>query len=109
MCSCGSTNQNNVVINRVNENTQNNIVFDENCEITSELLNNWKQILLCIKNNIAFETVGLSEFNINSLLGIIQSAINYPDNYCYYSPQLENFKNNILLRIVENVPECINQ
>ena len=76
------------------------------CDITSEMLNTWMSIVLCLKNSSTGDIAGLSEFAINQLTGTIQSAINYPDNYCYFSVELNKFRDIDLIKIIENVPEC---
>jgi len=80
----------------------------ENCLIDKELLTKWKSVLKCIKLNNRYTEANITISELNSSLGYIQSALNYPDDYCYYTEELNNFKNNILPRIVENVPSCIN-
>lgn len=79
----------------------------ENCSLTAEVLTKWLNILTCIRTQNKGYLVGLEGFTMNSLVGVVQSAINYPNNYCYYQPNLENFQTNILPLIIENVPECV--
>lgn len=78
------------------------------CSITKQLLTTWKQILTCVKAQGKYTEANLTQFEINQLLGVIQSALNYPDNYCYYSVQLEDFQNNRLPIIINNVTSCLN-
>lgn len=78
-----------------------------NCEITSEILINWQNILNCIKLSQKYSLLNLPLQKVNMLLGIIQSGINYPDDYCYYEEQLQEFKNIILPLILTNAAECI--
>lgn len=80
----------------------------ENCLIDKELLIKWKSILKCIKSTGKYTEINITVLEVNKDLGYIQSALNYPDDYCYYMNELTSFKNNILPRIVENVPSCIN-
>lgn len=80
----------------------------EYCPYTKSVLIQWLKILNCIKAQNKKSLIQASDFNINSLLGIIQSALNYPDDYCFYKPQLEEFQNTFLPRIIEYVPECAN-
>lgn len=84
-------------------------VPEEGCTITEEMLTLWKTMLLCVKNTDKMAIINLPLVSVNQMLGIIQSALNYPDNYCYYIPQLEYFRSNVLLRIIENVPECLSE
>jgi hypothetical protein len=77
------------------------------CDITQANLNSWKNSLECVKLHNKLDLIGLVEFNANQFLGVLQSALNYPDNYCLYKAQLDFFKDNVLINIVANVPECI--
>lgn len=77
------------------------------CQITGEILTNWQRILTCIKNNQKYSLLSLTLTKVNMLLGIIQSAINYPDDYCYYEIALNEFKNIVLPLIINNAAECI--
>lgn len=77
----------------------------EPCDITLVILKSWKDILVCVKNLGGISN--LSIVQINSYLGYVQSAINYPDYYCYYRKPLEEFQNIILPQIISNAPECI--
>ncbi len=80
----------------------------ENCTITRELLQSWQNALKCVKQKGKGDLINMALASINQVLGILQSALNYPDNYCYYTPELEAFKSIILPQIIANVPECIN-
>lgn len=82
-------------------------IYTGDCDITLDILKKWQSILKCIKQTNTYVKINVNEFNINQLLGLVQSAINYPDNYCYYKNQLDYFKDNLLVKILENVPECI--
>ncbi len=77
------------------------------CAITLDILNKWQNILMCVKNNNSYQKVGISEIVLNQFLGIIQSAKNYPADYCYYGDNLENFKVAVLPKIIENEPNCL--
>lgn len=79
-----------------------------NCTYTNAILEKWKLILTCIKIQSLGSLVGIETFQMNVLMGVIQSALNYPNNYCFYKQQLDDFQTNILPRIIENVPDCTN-
>lgn len=83
------------------------IKLNFNCQITGEILINWQRILNCIKSNQKYSLLNLTLTKVNMLLGIIQSAINYPDDYCYYEIALDEFKNIVLPLIISNAAECI--
>lgn len=79
------------------------------CLLTKEILARWKNTLKCIKNNNQLETIGLVNSSANQILGIIQSALNYPDNYCFYEQELSYFQTTVLPLIIEYASECYNQ
>ena len=78
------------------------------CEITIDLLKNWQKMLKCIQKNRKEKEIQLTFYNINVYLGYVQSAINYADDRCFYEEVLNDFQTNILPRIIENVPSCLN-
>lgn len=104
MCNCGSTTFLSQSYTRTLKQAQTLAV---DCDIELNQLKSWLAILKCLKSSGLYKNVGLNITEINRLTGIIQSAINYPDNYCYYKERFENFQNNILPLIISNVPECI--
>lgn len=106
-CGCSSGGGNTSVANVANYSQNVKRSIPSTCDITRDVLIKWQNMLKCVKNSGNISAVGVAELAINQLLGIVQSALNYPDNYCYYSLQLNYFKDNILTKIVENVPECI--
>lgn len=91
------------------ENIVNNVVpAPGSCSLNKDTLQTWKTIVACLRTSNNLSTAGITVFEANVFAGTIQSALNYPDNYCYFARELENFQSNILPRIVTNVPECIN-
>lgn len=83
--------------------------FTGPCGLTKEILQTWRAALKCVKQKGKQAEIGLALSQVNQMAGFIQSALNYPDNYCYYYEQLQYFQEAILPQIVTNVPECINQ
>ena len=81
----------------------------QECLITKELLLTYQKKLQCCKQTNNLELIGLNLYQYNIYMGYIQSALNYPDNYCYYSVKLNEFATNILPRIINNVPICTNK
>lgn len=77
------------------------------CAFSGGLLRVWYNILKCVKDNNKLSKIGLTAYEANVHLGNIQSAINIPDNYCYFATQLTDYQTNILPRIIEHVPTCI--
>lgn len=109
MCGCGAKN------NGGSGNTQRGVFLNapeepvSPCDITKENLIAWKYLLTCIKENNYYSQANIVEFTVNKFLGIIQSALNYPSDYCYFNEQLSYFKTFILLNLLDNVPQCIHQ
>ena len=85
---------------------QNSYVKNENCEITLDMITNYKRFLECVKNTGNLAAIGISTVQCNSYLGYFQSAINYPDDYCYFQIKLQDFIDNVLPKILINVPNC---
>lgn len=81
--------------------------INENCLYNGGLLNVWLNAIKCVKTSDKLNLIGLTDFQANVQIGNIQSAINYPENYCYFEPQLTDYQQNILPRIIEYVPECL--
>lgn len=82
-------------------------VPDPNCQYSSGILTVWLRIIKCVKDSGSLSLIGLTDYQANIHIGNIQSAINYPEDYCFFSPQLADFQQNILPRIIENVPTCL--
>lgn len=78
------------------------------CDYTKESLQKWQRLLECVLINNKSSLIGITDQKIRSYLGYIQSALNYPDNYCFYKDVLDDFSTNILPRIILNVPNCNN-
>lgn len=81
-------------------------VIPTECGLTRTVLNTWMTALICIKLQDKFEKAGINVVSVNQLLGLLQSALNYPDNYCYFYEQLQYFQQSLLPSIITNVPEC---
>lgn len=107
MCGCGSTLNNTTTFRPYSAPVSTGSSIE--CDITKENLITWKNLLSCIKTNNYYTIANIPEFNVNKFLGVIQSALNYPSNYCYYYDQLNYFKTFVLINIINNVPQCINQ
>lgn len=82
-------------------------VKNENCPYDQGVISNWKTILECVISNDKLSVTGITRPQANQYLGLFQSALNYPDDYCYYEVQLNLFKEAILPLILNNVQECI--
>lgn len=80
----------------------------EDCPITKEIVKMWQKAVICVKAKGELSKINMTTRTANSVLGLIQSALNYPDNYCYYEAELRDFQNNNLPLILEYVQECLN-
>lgn len=78
------------------------------CSLTKEVLEAWQKALTCVKIKGKGDLIHLPQASMNQMLGILKSALYFPENYCYYKPQLEYFQVNVLPQIITNVPECVN-
>lgn len=105
-CGCGSSSSSSQPVLTSNKNRIEPI---ENCDITHENLITWKNFLTCIKTNNYFTKAKIDKTTVNQFLGIVQSGLNYPTNYCYFYEQLDFFRTNILPNLITNVSECIYQ
>lgn len=103
---CGCSNNTNFSNYHQPSNRQAQVPSPSDCSITKQMLIKWKAMLNCVKINKKLDLIGLNEVTVNQYLGVIQSALNYPDNYCYYKIQLENFQTINLPLIIEYVSEC---
>lgn len=79
-------------------------VVPGDCIYTAELLNEWRNLLLCIKNQNIYDIFGVNHVRVNAHLGIVQSAINYTTFPCYFSPQLEDMTP--LIEAIKNSNKC---
>jgi hypothetical protein len=77
------------------------------CIFKGGILIVWYNALKCVKDTGKLGLIGITSHQANKHLGIIQSALNQPDNYCLFETQLTDFYTNILPRIIENVPNCL--
>jgi hypothetical protein len=77
------------------------------CTLSKDVITKYKEILLCLKINNSFSNYGLNIATMNSLIGVMISALNYPTDYCYYQNQINNFQQNYLPRIIESNDSCM--
>lgn len=76
------------------------------CNFDTTILLKYQSMLQCCKDTGKLSLIELTTKECNSYLGYLQSALNYPDNYCYYYEQVNNFSTNIVPRIINNVINC---
>lgn len=77
-----------------------------NCTITETTILKYKSMLECCKSTNTLSLINLTVIQCNSYLGYFQSALNYPDDYCYYYEKINNFTESILPLIINNVYNC---
>ena len=82
-----------------------NTVENQDCEFTIYLLENWLGKLLCVKNNNQQSLINITTPELNALIGVVQSAINTPQNLCLFQSHLVTVRTYIML-IASHVPNC---
>ena len=63
-------------------------ILNENCPYTLELLQEWHRKLKMAKDLQQADLLQISNFQLNSYIGYVQSAINFPSYLCFYQSQL---------------------
>lgn len=59
------------------------------CIYTQDMLTDWLTTFKCVKTKNISALFNLTVYKLNSYLGIIQSALNYSTNPCYFKPKLD--------------------
>lgn len=63
-----------------------------NCMLDRDILLNWQSKLECVQQNNLYNAsgigLGIDTTTLNRLLGVVQSALNWSSNYCYFENQL---------------------
>lgn len=99
MCNCGKGTSN-IQSTLQNKTPVKTITAPQDCFFNKEILQNYKNLLEQIKEKNIISEAGLTIKSINSYLGLVQSALNYPDNYCLFEQQLSDFRDKILPKII---------
>jgi len=60
-----------------------------NCMVDKDMLSNWKSKLECVQANNLYNIIGIDNATWNRLYGIVQSALNWTSNYCYFEYHLQ--------------------
>lgn len=60
-----------------------------NCMVDRDMLLNWQGKLNCVQQNHLYDAVGIDTTTLNRLSGVVQSALNWTSNYCYFEHQLQ--------------------
>ena len=58
------------------------------CPYSIELLTVWKAKLENIKDQQQVDLIGITGYQMNSYLGYVQSALNFPQNPCFFETNL---------------------
>jgi hypothetical protein len=89
MCACGGGGGGGSTLDTPQARVYQPIDTPEDCPYTLEQLEEWRRLLLCIRDGGYSAELGFSEARMNGAVGIVVSAINYRRNLCYFQPQLE--------------------
>lgn len=109
MCGCAGGGSSNFKSNNV-VTKQTKIITDPvECYYTIDILNSYKNLLTLVKIHNLYSKVGLNRASVNAHLGVLQSALNYPDNYCLFENKLDDFKNKILPKLIIHASEYLEQ
>lgn len=90
-CGSGNSVANSVPRQKVSVKTS-----PEECIYTLQILQNWNNRLLCIKENQTFDIISSTAQEINGFLGVVQSAMSNPNNICYFASHLSLIGNTIV-------------
>jgi len=104
-CGGGGVGRSNAPV--IRQQPQQQRIINTDCQFSKQLLTTWLNALTCVKTNNKLSLITVPDVLANQFLGVLISALNYPEDYCYYESTITNFQNNILPRIVEHVPECL--
>lgn len=105
-CNCGGGSNTNQIQKTVK--TQEQLVTPPiDCFYDKEILSNYKKLLDTVKEKELFSEINLNIRAVNSYLGLVQSALNYPDNYCILEPQLDIFRFSVLPNLIEHASKYI--
>lgn len=69
------------------------------CPYTEEQLEEWRRLLLCVRDNGYREELRITEGRLNSAVGIVVSGINHKWNICYFDTLLADVAPLIILII----------
>jgi hypothetical protein len=68
--------------------TQEQIILNQNCPYSYSQLVTWLGKLQAIKDSETNDIYNITMFKLNSDLGYLKSALNYPKNLCFFESQL---------------------
>lgn len=93
----GSSSQLRAIVQQVQESL-------EPCSYTQENLSSWLIALNCVKTKGLYTNFSITSQKLNSYLGIVQSAVNYSTNPCYFRIKLDEIK--IVIDNIQNSGQC---
>jgi hypothetical protein len=80
-------------------------VFNPNCSYTLDQLFQWKYQMECVVRSNNAAAIGSTISDLNSQIGIVQSAINYfSTSPCWFQQRLDQIANTI--RLILNNTSC---
>jgi len=74
------------------------------CSYTQEMLSGWLVYFQCVKTNNLYAFFDLTAPRVNSIIGTIESAVNYSTNPCYFKIKLDEIQPIEL--VIENSGKC---
>lgn len=69
-----------------------NNISSSDCIYTQDMLTDWLTSLKCAKNKNLTGIFNITVYRLNSYIGIVQSALNYSTNPCYFKAKLDEIK-----------------
>lgn len=64
------------------------LISNENCPYTYSQLVSWLGMLMEVKNSATYDMYDVTLYKLNSEIGYLQSALNFPQNLCFYQSNL---------------------
>lgn len=83
---------------------QQKLVPRADCTYSLETLYEYKNYLNCVKQKNIFDLYDINYIKVNSHIGIVQSAINYNTNPCYFEAHLDEIT--IFINKVKESNQC---
>lgn len=106
-CGCGGGSGASIQSQETDKQVAKALTSPEDCTFSKETLDSYIVMLNLVRTHDLFKATGISFQGLNAYIGLIQSALNYPDNYCLFETQLNTFSSSILPKLTEHVSEYI--
>lgn len=103
-CNCGS-NTSSASAATIQSDTIHSQMVIQDCPYTIEDINRWLDKVRCFKDKGLYITMpNITVAMLNSYIGTLLSALNYPTNICYFQPMLQDIDN--FVTIVISTGQC---